>query len=339
MEVIDLCKNYGGKVAVQGLSFTVERGTVTGFLGPNGAGKSTTMRILTGLASATSGKARIMGHCVATHPERVQQQIGYMAENNPLVEEMRVGEYLRYRASLKGLGGSRLSRRVAEAMALCDLDKKARNKLIRTLSKGFRQRVGIADCVLAEPPVILMDEPTIGLDPHQILAMRALLRSLAGRMTVVISSHILPEIEACCDQVIILNHGRVVASGAPEDLKREFVPNSQIRLSTNAPASQLTGLIKPLGYSLQPRTEVPLASVPPEPGGFSEHLLQATDAASPLERLTQAVVTAGHQVRTLAPVPATLENVFLAATEKSWQQTTSTANPLPDHAVSEATEA
>ena len=222
IEVSHLVKAYAGVTAVNDISFRVARGEILGFLGPNGAGKSTTMRILTGYLPATSGSVNICGVPVASRPDEVKRHIGYMPENNPLPEDMRVSEYLYFRGRLKEIKRRMLGPRIDEVLELCDL-KRVRHKIIGQLSKGYRQRVGIAESILAEPPVIIMDEPTIGLDPHQILIVRDLIASLRGRMTVIISSHILPEIEMTCDRVLIINQGRVVAQGTPADLRREVL--------------------------------------------------------------------------------------------------------------------
>jgi ABC-2 type transport system ATP-binding protein len=222
IEVEHLVKTYAGVTAVNDISFTVGRGEILGFLGPNGAGKSTTMRILTGYLPASSGSVRICGLSVTTQPDEVKRRIGYMPENNPLPEDMRVSEYLYFRGRLKELARRKLGPRIDEVLELCDL-KRVRHKIIGKLSKGFRQRVGVAEAILAEPPVIIMDEPTIGLDPHQILIVRDLIASLRGRMTLIISSHILPEIEMTCDRVLIINGGRVVAQGTPAALRREIL--------------------------------------------------------------------------------------------------------------------
>jgi ABC-2 type transport system ATP-binding protein len=184
IEVSHLVKTYAGVTAVADISFTVARGEIIGFLGPNGAGKSTTMRILTGYLPATSGSVRICGLSVAQQPDEIKRKIGYMPENNPLPEDMRVSEYLYFRGRLKEVSRRKLGPRIDEVLELCDL-KRVRHKIIGQLSKGYRQRVGIAEAILAEPPVIIMDEPTIGLDPHQILIVRDLIASLRGRMTVV----------------------------------------------------------------------------------------------------------------------------------------------------------
>src|SRR4051812_7523585 len=225
IEVSHLVKTYGGVTAVSDISFNVARGEIVGFLGPNGAGKSTTMRILTGYLPATSGRVNICGIPVATEPDQAKRKLGYMPENNPLPEDMRVSEYMYFRGRLKEVPRRKLGPRIDEVLELCDL-KRVRHKIIGQLSKGYRQRVGIAEAILAEPPVIFMDEPTIGLDPHQILIVRDLIASLRGRMTVIISSHILPEIEMTCDRVLIINQGRVVAKGTPGHLRREMFGHS-----------------------------------------------------------------------------------------------------------------
>src|SRR4051794_30957095 len=229
IEVSHLVKTYGGVTAVSDISFDVAQGEIVGFLGPNGAGKSTTMRILTGYLPATSGNVNICGVPVATQPDEIKRRIGYMPENNPLPEDMRVSEYMYFRGRLKEIPRRKLGPRIDEVLEVCDL-KRVRHKIIGQLSKGFRQRVGIAEAILAEPPVIIMDEPTIGLDPHQILIVRDLIASLRGRMTVIISSHILPEIEMTCDRVLIINQGRVVAQGTPADLRREIFGQSTYEL-------------------------------------------------------------------------------------------------------------
>ena len=229
IEVSRLVKAYGGVTAVNDISFSVGRGEIVGFLGPNGAGKSTTMRILTGYLPATSGSVRICGLPVAGEPAETKRRIGYMPENNPLPEDMRVSEYLYFRGRLKEVPRRKLGPRIDEVLEVCDL-KRVRHRIIGQLSKGYRQRVGIAEAILAEPPVIIMDEPTIGLDPHQILIVRDLIAGLRGRMTVIISSHILPEIEVTCDRVLIINQGRVVAQGTPAELRREIIGRHAYRV-------------------------------------------------------------------------------------------------------------
>ena len=208
IHVEHLTKYYGDYAAVRNVSFEVGEGQVVGFLGPNGAGKSTTMRILAGYLTATSGTVEVAGMNVFWNPVEVRRKIGYMPESCPLYGEMRVGEYLRFRAGLKGVYGSRRRARLDFVLDRCWL-KDVRRQLIGTLSKGYRQRVGLADALIAEPAVLILDEPTSGLDPAQIRETRGLIRELGKEHTVILSTHILSEVEKTCDHVIIINKGQV----------------------------------------------------------------------------------------------------------------------------------
>src|SRR5690242_20406766 len=207
IEVENLTKRYAGHTAVDGLTFSVGRGEIVGFLGPNGAGKSTTMRVLSCFMPATSGSARVAGFDVFSEADDVRRRIGYMPENNPLHLDMRVREYLRFRARLKGLGIRRSRERVDVVMQQCGLTDVGR-KLVGQLSKGYRQRVGLADALVHEPELIILDEPTIGLDPHQIRSVRHLIKDLARNHTVLISTHILSEVEMTCNRVLIMHQGK-----------------------------------------------------------------------------------------------------------------------------------
>ncbi len=313
IEVEHLVKNYGELAAVADVSFTVRRGEILGLLGPNGAGKSTTMRILTGYLPATSGAVRICGLPVASHPELTKRHIGYMPENNPLPEDMRVSEYLWFRGRLKELARAKLRSRIDEVLELCDL-KRNRHRIIGRLSKGNKQRVGIAESILAEPSVIIMDEPTIGLDPHQILIVRDLIASLRGRMSVIISSHILPEIEVTCDRVLIINGGRIVATGSPAELRHEIFGHTtyHVELAGGDPAA-LPALLS----GLEPTLKLADHTKPGE-DGFSQATL-TTGADDDLgEKLLHAQPAAGWRVRALNRAQPSLEDVFLAATRRSW---------------------
>jgi len=217
IEVQNLTKRYGQLVALDAVSFSVGRGEVVGFLGPNGAGKSTTMRILTTFMAATSGTARVGGDCVFENPMRVRERLGYMPENNPLPPDLRVGDYLKFRARLKRLANGEGARHIAGVMERCGVADVA-GRFIGQLSRGYRQRVGMADALLAKPELIVLDEPTAGLDPNQVRSVRKLIRELAGDHTVLISSHILSEIEMTCDRIVILHKGRLLASGALDEL-------------------------------------------------------------------------------------------------------------------------
>lgn len=318
IHITDLTRKFGPLTAINKVNFTVYPGEVIGFLGPNGAGKSTTMRILSGILSATSGSAWIGGVCVAQNPHEVKRKIGYMPENNPLPDDMRVVEYLRFRARLKLVPGRKIRASVQEAMEICDLARTARRKIIGTLSKGFRQRVGIADALLGNPEVIIMDEPTIGLDPHQIQGIRKLINNLRGKHTVILSSHILPEIERSCDRVIIINRGRIVAAGSSEALRQEFLPGNRFKLSIEGDESQVAAcLLKE---------------------GFDTSILETSQGNSSRKTLTIRVESDTRQVfssklievlsrlptitlHSLAPKEPSLEEIFLAATKRSWEET------------------
>ena len=238
IEVSNLTKRYAGRTAVDDISFTVARGEIVGLLGPNGAGKSTTMRVLSGFMPATSGTVRVAGLDVFHDSDVVRRRIGYMPENNPLYPEMRVREYLKFRARLKGLGWRRTRERITTVMDQCGLAEVSR-RIIGQLSKGYKQRVGLADALVHEPDLIILDEPTIGLDPQQIRSVRALIKSLAGKHTVLISTHILPEVEMMCGRVLIMLDGRVLASDTPENLQRRMAGGSQVIAEIAAPAAAL----------------------------------------------------------------------------------------------------
>ncbi len=320
IQVSQLTRHFGPVIAVNGISFSVRRGEIVGFLGPNGAGKSTTMRILCGLMTATSGQAWVAGIPVAADPQGVKRKIGYMPENNPLPLDMRVAEYLRFRARIKEVPGPRVRSNVDEVMEICDLAKTARRKVIGTLSKGFRQRVGIADALLGSPEVIIMDEPTIGLDPHQIQGIRRLIDGLRGRHTVILSSHILPEIERSCDRVIIINRGHLVATGTRSELQQEFLPGVHFRveLKFTDPAADLDALLTAAGKGL-----VVAETSSADDEGFITYELESSHNNGPsgnelllwLTRQPAMVVRACHKVE------PTLESIFLAATKRSWEET------------------
>ncbi|MDA1067482.1 MAG: ABC transporter ATP-binding protein [Verrucomicrobia bacterium] len=314
IEVKNLTKQYGRITAIQDISFSLKKGEIVGFLGPNGAGKSTTMKILTGLISANSGCAYICGIPVATHPEEIKRKIGYMPENNPLPVDMRVGEYLKFRGKLKEMSGRKLRKRIDYVLELCDLTQ-ARKRVIEGLSKGYRQRIGIAEAILSEPEVIIMDEPTIGLDPHQILKIRDLIGTLRGRMSVIISSHILPEIELTCDRVIIINRGFVVAAGTPGELRKEFLPECSYQLEITGPVKALEPEIKFVCPKLN------IISSEPIPGSTMNRIALEGPAEKDIgEKLIKHLSSLPHlTLRSLHSTEATLEDIFLAATKRSWE--------------------
>jgi ABC-2 type transport system ATP-binding protein len=316
----NLSKSFGPIHAIEDISFEIYKGEVIGLLGPNGAGKSTTMRILCGLVEATSGSAYIGGISVVENPESIKKLVGYMPENNPLPEELRVIEYLRYRARLKGIAAHEINNRVEEVLETCDLHHKARRRIIRSLSKGFRQRVGIADTLLTHPEIVIMDEPTIGLDPHQTKIIRDLINSRRGRMTFIISSHILPEVELLCDRILIINQGRIVAQGKSCDLRHEYVPGNSWRISTTGENEKLRNVL----LKLDPDAELPedpeLEACPlPNSFVFKTRNLKITgdQIIQAIQKETDATLTE------LAHLEPSLEEIFLAATKRSWEATLS----------------
>lgn len=238
IEVSNLIKRYAGRTAISGISFTVEKGEIAGLLGPNGAGKSTTMRILSCYMPATAGTARVAGLDVFKESHEVRRRIGYMPENNPLHYDMRVREYLKFRARLKGLTRKRSRQRVDVVMQQCGLTEVSR-RIVGQLSKGFRQRVGLADALVHEPELIILDEPTIGLDPNQIRSVRQLIKSLANAHTVLISTHILSEAELTCNRIVIMREGKILAADTRENLHRKMSGSNQVIAEIAAPPPAL----------------------------------------------------------------------------------------------------
>ena len=236
IEVDHLTKNYGLVAAIRDVSFSVSPGQIVGFLGPNGAGKSTTMRILACFMPASSGVARVAGYDVFRQSMEVRRRIGYLPENVPLYPDMRVAPYLDFVAEVKGIGRSERRRRVADVMDRC-MVADVQNRLIGKLCKGYRQRVGLAQAIVGDPEVLILDEPTIGLDPKQITEIRSLIKSLAGRHTVILSTHILPEVSMVCDGVVIINKGSIVAQGPIDTLVDQFFPTARVEVEIAGPSA------------------------------------------------------------------------------------------------------
>src|SRR5213082_3103170 len=229
IKVENLTKRYAGQTAIRDLNFEVGQGEIMGFLGPNGAGKTTTMRILAGFMPATSGRASIAGFDVFEQSLQARAHLGYMPENVPLYNDMRVTEYLDYRAALKAVPHRRVAERVGDVKELCGL-KEVEKKVIGTLSKGYRQRVGLADALLHEPDLLILDEPTIGLDPNQIRQVRELIKNIGKQHTILLSTHILPEVEMTCSRVIIINKGKIEASDTPQNLLSQLRTAGGVRI-------------------------------------------------------------------------------------------------------------
>lgn len=238
IEVKNLVKKYHDKAAVNDISFEVKKGEILGFLGPNGAGKTTTLRMLTCFIPPSSGTAKVAGYDVFTQSLEVRQRVGYLPENLPLYPEMRVAEYLDYRARLKRVPHREIKKRVEEVMERCWIADH-RRRIIGQLSKGYRQRVGLADVLVHNPPILFLDEPTVGLDPNQIRETRKLIRELGKEHTIILSTHILPEVEMICDRVVIISHGKLVASDTPEDLRRRLQGGMSVRMEVRGPKEEV----------------------------------------------------------------------------------------------------
>lgn len=303
IEVAQLTKRYAGHTAVDGLSFSVERGEVVGFLGPNGAGKTTTMRILSCFLPATSGTARVAGFDVFSQSLEVRRRVGYMPENTPLYADLRVEEFLTYRAALRGLDSVRARRRLGEVLELCSL-REVKRKIIGHLSKGYRQRVGLADALLHEPELLILDEPTIGLDPGQIREVRELIHRLGGKHTVLLSSHILPEVEAACSRVIIINRGRIAASGTPAELIQQSRAADVLHVEVSAgPVDAETALRDLPGVG----TVTSIGAV----DGWVSFDVEVAAGADPRETIFQLVAERGWKLRELSRRIPSLEEVFV----------------------------
>ncbi|MBI5787483.1 MAG: ATP-binding cassette domain-containing protein [Candidatus Schekmanbacteria bacterium] len=238
IEVQNLTKKYSNLTALDNISFKVGKGSILGFLGPNGAGKTTAMRILTGYLPATEGYVKIAGFDVLSDPLQAKQSIGYLPENTPLYTQMRVRSYLEFMAELRNVPGAEIKNAVDKVIEKCRLTEVPR-RIIRTLSKGYRQRVGIAQALVHNPPVLILDEPTIGLDPQQIIEVRQMIKELKSEHTVILSTHILPEVSAICDRVIILSKGKLVAEDAPDNLAQRIMGTAKITVAAKGPQNEI----------------------------------------------------------------------------------------------------
>ena len=243
IEVRNLVKNYGAIRALDDISFTLNKGEILGFLGPNGAGKTTTMRIITGFISPSSGTVKVAGYDVVEHPIQVKKKIGYLPETPPLYNEMTVSKYLKYVAELKDVHKDKISSNIDKVVELCGL-KDVKDRIIGNLSKGFKQRTGLAQALINDPEILILDEPTSGLDPKQIIEIRNLIKSLAGERTVILSSHILPEIQMTCESVIILNKGKIVSVDHQKNLSKYLTGNNSYEMTLTKADEKLLRSIK-----------------------------------------------------------------------------------------------
>jgi len=306
IKVEQLTKSYGATLAVDAIDFDVKKGEIVGFLGPNGAGKSTTMKMLAGYLPPTSGRAEVAGYDVFRQSLRAREHIGYLPENVPLYPDMRVREFLRYRAALKGVPGRRMNERLSDVIELCGLMDVHRT-VIGRLSKGYRQRVGLADAMVHEPDLLILDEPTIGLDPNQIRQVRDLIRNLKRHHTILLSTHILPEVEMLCSRVIIINRGKIEALDTPQNLRAKLGSSGHILLDAKVsdPRAAAGELRKVAG--------VEAVSIRAD-GDWTIFTIHAAAGADPREALFAHAAGKSWPVRELSRSAVSLEQVFAEVT-------------------------
>ena len=312
IEVANLTKHYAGNTAVSDISFTVKRGEIVGLLGPNGAGKSTTMRILACYLPASSGTVRVAGLDVFQQSEEVRRRIGYMPENNPLHHDMRVREYLKFRARLKGLGRRQSRLRVDVVMEQCGLTDVGR-RIISQLSKGYRQRIGLADALVHEPELIILDEPTIGLDPNQIRSVRQLIKGLGGSHTVLISTHILPEAELTCHRVVIMFEGKILAADTPENLQKLMSSRSQVVAEIAAPPAELRDCWTQMA-------EIEQFDVSASEGAYYRCALTPRDGLDLRPQIFQLARDRGWPLRELTRSRHSLEDIYVQVTRPNEEE-------------------
>jgi ABC-2 type transport system ATP-binding protein len=311
IKVDGLTKRYARTVAVDNISFEVEKGQIVGFLGPNGAGKTTTMRVLTCFLPPTSGTASVAGFDVLEHPLEVKKHIGYLPETPPLYPEMEVTEYLAFTGRLKGIGSGDLKRRIDEVTERCAIGD-VRTKLIGKLSKGYRQRVGLAQAIIHNPDVLILDEPTSGLDPKQIIEIRELLKSLAGEHTIILSTHILSEVEHSCERVIIISQGKLVAIDSVVNLTNRLRGSEAVAVEVEAAEG------RPAPAEVQQRLEqvtgVSRVMLKESKDGRSSFEVESIQGRHIRADLARSVVNAGWNLSELRPVGLSLEQIFLQLT-------------------------
>lgn len=304
IQVENVSKRYGQRLAVDRLTFTVNKGEILGFLGPNGAGKSTTMNIITGYLSATEGSVKVGGKDILEEPRGVKRSIGYMPELPPLYPDMTVEDYLRFVAEIKGVRAPARSRAIQEPMEKLKIAD-VRGRLIKNLSKGYRQRIGVAQALVGDPPVLILDEPTIGLDPQQIIETRSLIRSLGQKHTVILSSHVLPEVAAVCDRVLIINKGRIVASDTPANLSKGLAGEDSLSLRVAGPEPEVLAVLRQVPHVLKVEAE----------GSREAGAVDLTVEAAPhhdvRRELFAALAKASYPILLMKTMEVTLEEIFL----------------------------
>jgi len=304
IQVENVSKRYGQRTAVDKLTFTVNQGEILGFLGPNGAGKSTTMNIITGYLSATEGSVKVDGHDILEEPHEVKKRIGYMPELPPLYPDMTVRDYLAFAAEIKGVGRAARAAAVDRAMGMLQLGD-VRGRMVKNLSKGYKQRVGVAQAIVANPPVLILDEPTIGLDPQQIIETRSLIRGLGKEHTVILSSHILPEIAAVCDRVLIINRGKIVASDTTDNLSRGLSGESRLALRVAGSEDEVMRLLRGVANVHK------VASLGSREAGTVDVTVEAPPAHDIRRPIFEALAKAGTPILSMRSQDLTLEEIFL----------------------------
>lgn len=310
--VNNVSKFYGTTAAIQGVSFSVKQGEVIGFLGPNGAGKTTTMRILTGFMPATTGTASIAGFDVFSQPLDIRKHIGYLPEDVPLYKDMTVREFLNFAAEIKGVSGAKNAAQVQDAMQRCGIYP-VRQRLIANLSKGFRQRVGLAQTLLGSPDVLILDEPTTGLDPAQIIEIRELIRELAKEKTIILSTHILPEVSMICQRVIIINKGKIVAVDTTDNLTSRMQKSTKILMEVDGPEEQVRRALERVTGVIGVETGEPTQS------GVFEYQIDSEKGRDIRRELANVVAVNGWGLLELRSVEMTLEDVFVQLVTKEEQ--------------------
>jgi ABC-2 type transport system ATP-binding protein len=329
IEVQNLTKRYGSFTAIRDVSFAVAPGEIVGFLGPNGAGKSTTMRILSCFMPASGGSARVAGYDVFRESMEVRRRIGYLPESVPLYSDMRVAPYLDFVAEVKGVPRSARKKRVADVMDRC-LIADMQSRLIRNLSKGYRQRVGLAQAIVSDPAVLILDEPTIGLDPRQITEIRALIKSLAGEHTVILSTHILPEVSMLCSGVVIINRGSIVAQGPIDRLVEEFFPTARVEVEiAGPPAAVLEGLRAIAGV-------VQVDEGGTAGDGVGRFVVESARGRDVRGEIFQLAAQQKWMLLELRQVGMTLEEVFIRIVAGEESEAAAAAEAAPEAAVTEA---
>ena len=325
IQVEHLTKTYNGRVnAVDDLSFTIDKGQIYGFLGPNGAGKSTTMNMITGYISATSGSVTVNGYDVFQNPKAAKRCIGYLPEQPPLYTEFTPREYLKIAAGLKGVPKAERKAQIEEIMELTGISGVA-DRLIRHLSKGYKQRVGLAQAMIGYPEVLILDEPTVGLDPKQIIEMRDLIRSLRDRHTVILSSHILSEVSAVCDTVMIISKGKLVASDTPENLSRRMEEQSVLLLTVRGEQARVAAALAPLAN----RAQITYAACEHEENA-TDVCVEADESVDLREEIFFRLADARLPLLSLNRSEMTLEDVFLELTEDTYSAPSVAADDAED---------